>query len=189
VGAVPNGKKIWNSLQQGDFTAYKAAWVPWYNVHKMYAGLRDAWMYTGNKDAKEIFLKFCDWGINITASLTDTQMQSMLDMEHGGMNEIFADAYEMTGDTKYLIAAKRFSHKMLLDAMAEKKDNLDNKHANTQVPKAVGFERIGELANDVTYKTAGDFFWETVTTKRSLAFGGNSRREFFPAGNSGDRFC
>ncbi|OSZ77006.1 hypothetical protein CAP36_11300 [Chitinophagaceae bacterium IBVUCB2] len=180
VGAVPNGKKIWSSLQKGDFAAYKAAWVPWYNVHKMYAGLRDAWMYTGNKDAKEIFLKFCDWGINITTSLTDAQMESMLDMEHGGMNEILADAYQMTGDKKYLTAAKRFSHKMLLDAMTAQKDNLDNKHANTQVPKAIGFERIGELANDGGYKTAGDFFWETVTTKRSLAFGGNSRREFFP---------
>jgi len=105
----------------------------------------------------------------------------MLDMEHGGMNEIFADAYEMTGDTKYLTTAKRFSHKMLLDAMAAQKDNLDNKHANTQVPKAIGFERIGELANDGSYKTAGNFFWETVTTKRSLAFGGNSRRESFPS--------
>jgi len=180
VGAVPNGKKIWSSLQQGNFAAYNATWVPWYNVHKMYAGLRDAWLYTGNEDSKIIFLKFCDWAVNLTASLTDVQMQSMLDMEHGGMNETFADAYQMTGDAKYLTAAKRFSHNMLLDAMAVKKDNLDNKHANTQVPKVVGFERIGELANDAAYKTAGDFFWETVTTKRSLAFGGNSRREFFP---------
>jgi DUF1680 family protein len=181
VGAVPNGKKIWSGLQQGDFTAYKAAWVPWYNVHKMFAGLRDVWMYAGDKDAKEIFLKFCDWAVNITASLADVQMQSMLDTEHGGMNEIFADAYQITGEEKYLTAAKRFSHKMLLDAMAVKKDNLDNKHANTQVPKAIGFERIGELVKDDNYKTAGEFFWETVTTKRSLAFGGNSRREFFPA--------
>jgi len=188
VGAVPNGKKIWSNLQQGDFAAYRSAWVPWYNVHKMYAGLRDAWMYTGNTDAKDIFLKFCDWGINITASLTDTQMQSMLDMEQGGMNEIFADAYEMTGDTKYLTTAKRFSHKMLLDAMSVKNDNLDNKHANTQVPKAIGFERIGELAKDDAYKTAGDFFWETVTTKRSLAFGGNSRRESFPSVTSSTDF-
>lgn len=181
VGAVPNGKKVWSTLQQGNYTAYNAAWVPWYNVHKMYAGLRDAWMYTGSKIAKEIFLKFCDWGINITASLSESQMQSMLDMEHGGMNEIFADAYQMTGDKKYLTAAKRFSHHMLLDAMALKTDNLDNKHANTQVPKVLGFERIGELANEDRFKTAGRFFWETVTTKRSLAFGGNSRREFFPA--------
>jgi len=181
IGAVPNGKKIWSTLLQGDFAAYRSAWVPWYNVHKMYAGLRDAWMYTGNTEAKDIFLKFCDWGINITAALTDAQMQSMLDMEHGGMNEIFADAFDMTGDKKYLTTAKRFSHKMLLDAMAVKQDNLDNKHANTQVPKAIGFERIGELANDDTYKTAGDFFWQTVTTNRSLAFGGNSRREWFPS--------
>jgi len=181
AGAVPNGTKIWSSLQKGDFAAYRSAWVPWYNVHKMYAGLRDAWMYTGNEKAKEIFLKFCNWGINITAALTDVQMQSMLDMEQGGMNEIFADAYQMTGEEKYLTAAKRFSHKMLLDPMSVQKDNLDNKHANTQVPKAIGFERIGEIAHDDTYARAGNFFWETVTTKRSLAFGGNSRRESFPS--------
>jgi uncharacterized protein len=181
AGAVPNGKKIWSTLQKADFTAYRAAWVPWYNVHKMYAGLRDAWLYTGNEDAKTIFLKFCDWGINITAALTTTQMQQMLDTEHGGMNEIFADAYQMTGDAKYLAAAKRFSHNMLLDAMAAGKDNLDNKHANTQVPKAVGFERIGELSGDSQFKNAGSFFWQTVTGTRSLAFGGNSRREFFPS--------
>ncbi len=181
VGAVPNGDNIWTGLQKGNFAAYNAAWVPWYNLHKTYAGLRDAWVYTGNSDAKKMFLQFCDWAINLTASLTDAQMQSMLDMEHGGMNEIFADAYQMTADKKYLAAAKRFSHNMLLDAMAASKDNLDNKHANTQVPKAIGFERIGEVAKDHTYQTAGDFFWETVTNKRSLAFGGNSRREFFPS--------
>jgi uncharacterized protein len=181
VGGVPDSKKIWSTLQKGDFAAFRAAWVPWYNVHKLYAGLRDAWAYTGNEDAKNIFLKFCDWAINITSSLTDAQMQSMLDTEHGGMNEVFADAYQMTGNQKYLVAAKRFSHKQLLDPMSEGKDNLDNKHANTQVPKAIGFERIGEVSNDAKYAKAGDFFWQTVTTNRTLAFGGNSRREFFPS--------
>ena len=111
----------------------------------MYAGLRDAWLYAGNEEAKNIFLKFCDWGINITSALTDSQMQSMLDTEHGGMDEIFADAYQMTGDEKYLTAAKRFSHKALLEPMAEGNDNLDNKHANTQIPKVIGFQRIAEL--------------------------------------------
>ncbi len=181
VGAVPNGKKIWSTFKTGDFAAYNGAWVPWYNVHKMYGGLRDAWAYTGNEQAKSIFLKFCDWGVAITAALDEKQMQSMLGMEHGGMNESFADAYQMTGDKKYLEAAKRFSHKSLLDAMAAGTDNLDNKHANTQVPKAVGFERIGELSKDPAFSRAGSFFWETVTNNRSLAFGGNSRREFFPS--------
>ena len=111
-------------------------------------------------------------------------MQSMLDTEHGGMNEIFADAYQMTDDDKYLIAAKRFSHQMLLDAMAANHDNLDNKHANTQVPKAIGFQRIAELSGDKKYAEAGSFFWETVTGNRTLAFGGNSRREHFPSESS-----
>ncbi|MGE0019753.1 MAG: beta-L-arabinofuranosidase domain-containing protein [Draconibacterium sp.] len=181
VGGAPNSQQIWSTFQKGDFAAYRAAWVPWYNVHKLYSGLRDAWLYAGNEDAKAIFLKFCDWGINITANLSEEQMQQMLDTEHGGMNEIFADAYQMTGDEKYLVAAKRFSHRMLLDAMAARNDNLDNKHANTQVPKAVGFQRIAELSKDKKYIDAGSFFWETVTGKRSLAFGGNSRREFFPS--------
>ena len=184
VGAVPNSKKIWSNLQKGDFAAFHSAWVPWYNVHKMYAGLRDAWAYAGSETAKDIFLKFCDWAINITASLTEPQMQSMLDTEQGGMNEVLADAYQITGDEKYLVAAKRFSHKMLLDPMSEGKDNLDNKHANTQVPKAIGFERIGELSGDVKFANAGAFFWRTVTSNRSLAFGGNSRREFFPSASA-----
>ncbi|MEP6684680.1 MAG: glycoside hydrolase family 127 protein [Parafilimonas sp.] len=184
VGGVPNSEAVWTSVKNGDFKAFHDAWVPWYNVHKMYAGLRDAWNYTGNEDAKNIFLKFCDWAINITSSLTDAQMQSMLDTEQGGMNEVLADAYAITKDGKYLIAAKKFSHKMLLDPMSQGIDNLDNKHANTQVPKAIGFERIGELSNDEKFYDAGNFFWQTVTTNRSLAFGGNSRREFFPGAAS-----
>jgi len=188
VGAVPNSDKIWSTFQNGDFAAFKGAWVPWYNVHKMYGGLRDVWLYTGNEQAKSIFLKFCDWGIAITGKLTDEQMQNMLDTEHGGMNEIYADAYQITHDEKYLVAARRFSHRMLLDAMAEGRDNLDNKHANTQVPKVVGFQRVAELDHSENYAKAGNFFWETVTSKRSLAFGGNSRREFFPSATAATDF-
>jgi DUF1680 family protein len=184
AGGVPNSSGIWSTLKTGNFTAYQAAWVPWYNLHKMYAGLRDAWSYGGNEDAKTIFLKFCDWGINITSALTDAQMESMLGTEHGGMCEIFADAYQMTGDAKYLTAARRFSHKVLLNAMAASNDILDNMHANTQVPKAVGFQRIAELSGDNTYVKAVSFFWETVTGSRSLAFGGNSRRESFPSASA-----
>jgi len=181
IGGVPNSKVIWSKLKTGDFSAYRAAWVPWYNVHKMYAGLRDAWLYAGDEEAKNLFLKFCDWGINITSALTDSQMQSMLDTEHGGMDEVFADAYQMKGDKKYLTAAKRFSHKALLEPMAAGNDNLDNKHANTQIPKVIGFQRIAELTHDNEYENASSFFWETVTKNRSLAFGGNSRKEHFPS--------
>jgi hypothetical protein len=181
VGGMPNSKGIWSTLKAGDFSTYFASWAPWYDLHKMYAGLRDAWLYGGSEEAKTIFLKYCDWGIALTAGLTDDQMQTMLGAEHGGMNEMYADAYQMTGDKKYSLAARRFSHRMLLDAMAEGKDNLDNKHANTQIPKVGGFQRIAELTHDDDYGRAATFFWKTVTTNRSLAFGGNSRKEHFPS--------
>ena len=184
VGGMPNSKNIWSKLKNGDFSVYRSAWAPWYNLHKTYAGLRDAWLYAGNENAKLIFLKYCDWGINITSALADSQMQSMLDSEHGGMDESFADAYQMTGDAKYLAAAKRFSHKALLEPMTAGIDNLDNKHANTQIPKVIGFQRIAELTYDAGYAKASSFFWETVTKHRSLAFGGNSRKEHFPSKKS-----
>ena len=184
TGGMPNSKAIWSKLKTGDFSIYLSSWAPWYNLHKMYAGLRDAWLYGGSENAKTLFLKFCDWGINLTSGLTNDQMQTMLGAEHGGMDEIFADAYQMTGDEKYLTTAKRFSHRMLLDAMAAGQDNLDNKHANTQIPKVTGFQRIAELTHDEEYVKASRFFWETVTKNRSLAFGGNSRKEHFPTVNA-----
>jgi hypothetical protein len=179
VGGVPNSKELWKEITSGNIGAVWTWWVPWYNVHKTYAGLRDAWLYTGSTTARDMFYKFCDWGVEIISHLDDKQMEAMLDNEFGGMDEIYADAYQMTGDKRYLTAARRFSHHWLLDSMAAHVDNLDNKHANTQVPKVVGYQRIAELTGDDTYTQAARFFWETVVYNRSLAIGGNSRREHF----------
>lgn len=181
IGGVPNGKVLWSEIRKGNVALIWKYWVPWYNLHKLYAGLRDAWMYAGNEEARQMFLDLCDWGIGVVSPLTDAQMEQMLDMEFGGMDEVYADAYQMTGDKKYLDTAKRFSHHWLLDSMAKGVDNLDNKHANTQVPKAVGYQRIAELDHNRTYEDAASFFWHTVVENRSLAFGGNSRREHFVA--------
>ena len=181
VGGMPDSENIWSRFKKGDFSVYSRAWAPFYNLHKMYAGLRDAWLYCGNEQAKSLFLGFCDWAIDLTAGLTDAQMEQMMGNEHGGMNEVLADGYAISGDPKYLAVARRFSHRMLLNPMSQRVDNLDNLHANTQVPKAVGFARIAELGGDETYNDAAEFFWDVVTGERSLAFGGNSRREHFPS--------
>ena len=181
VGGMPNSERIWSNFKRGDFGVYNGSWAPFYNLHKMYAGLRDAWLYCGNEQARKLFLGFCDWAIDLTAGLNDEQMERMLGNEHGGMNEVLADAYAMTGEKKYLDVAKRFSHRRLLTPMSQRQDCLDNMHANTQVPKVVGFERISELSGDEVYHNAADFFWDIVTGERSLAFGGNSRREHFPS--------
>ena len=181
VGGVPGSDRIWSTFKKGDFGAYYSAWVPFYNIHKMYAGLRDAWVYCGNEEAKQLFLGFCDWAIDLTAGLSDDQMERILHTEHGGMNEVLADAYAITNDKKYLDVAKRFSHRRLLLPLSQRQDCLDNMHANTQVPKVVGFERISELSGNELYHDASAYFWDIVTGERTLAFGGNSRREHFPS--------
>ncbi|WP_340114256.1 beta-L-arabinofuranosidase domain-containing protein [Maribellus mangrovi] len=184
AGGVPNSSSIWPTFKSGNFNAFNTAWVPWYNLHKTMAGLRDAWLYGNNEKAKDVFLSFCDWAVDITSELTNAQMETMLNTEHGGMNEVLADAYQMTGNAKFIQAAKRFSHKLILNNMAASRDNLDNMHANTQIPKAVGFQRIAEVTDDNTYIKAAQFFWQTVTENRTLALGGNSRREHFPAASA-----
>ena len=180
IGGVPNSAKMWTAFSKGDFGPYFGTWAPFYNIHKMYAGLRDAWLYCGNEQAKNLFLKFCDWAVDITRDLNDEQMERMLGNEHGGMNEVLADAYAITGEQKYMDCARRFSHRQLLVPLENGKDCLDNMHANTQIPKVIGYQRIAELAHDMQYHNASEYFWEIVTRQRSLAFGGNSRREHFP---------
>ena len=181
IGGVPNGKFIFTEVSKGNFGPLHGAWVPWYNVHKTFAGLRDAWQYAGIEESKEMFIKLCDWAVNLTAGLTDEQMDQMVSQEFGGMDEVLADAFQITGDRKYIETAKRFAHHLILDNMASGIDNLDNKHANTQVPKVVGYARIADLDGDETFRKAAEFFWERVADYRSVVIGGNSRSEHFPA--------
>lgn len=182
LGGVPQSDKMWTGFKKGEFRTFNSAWVPFYNIHKVQAGLRDAWLYCGNEDAKELFLGTCNWLIDVAANVSDEKLEELLGMEHGGVNEVLADAYQITGEQKYLDAAKRYSHKWLLNPMKEHNGkHLDLIHANTQVPKVVGFARVGELANDEYYKEGARFFWDEVVNRRSLSVGGNSRREHFPS--------
>ena len=185
IGGVPNSNKVWPEYKQGNFRTYNGMWVPFYNIHKLHAGLRDAWVYCGNEDAKQLYLGCIDWMISLASGLSDEQVERTLGMEHGGINETIADAYYLTGEQKYLDAAKRYSHKWLLNPMKEHNaKHLDNIHANTQVPKVVGFARIAELSKDKDYLEASRFFWSEVVNNRSLSLGGNSRREHFPSKES-----
>jgi len=188
VGGVPNGRMLWSRIASGAFQAesfaLEGAWVPFYNLHKTFAGLRDAWSLAGNAQAREVLVRFADWAAALVANLDDAQLQRVLDTEHGGMNEVLADVYAITGERRYLALARRFSHRAILDPLLRREDRLDGLHANTQIPKVIGFARIGELDGDAEWIEAARFFWERVALHRSIAFGGNSTREHFnPAGD------
>ena len=183
LGGIPGGRQAWRDVAAGkikaDNFAVNGKWVPWYNLHKVYAGLRDAWVHAGNEDARAMLIALSDWALRLTAQLSDAQMQAMLRSEHGGMNEIFADVFQMTGDKRYLDLALRFSHQSILQPLAKREDRLTGLHANTQIPKVIGFQRIAELTGRADMGQAAQFFWQTVRDKRTVAIGGNSVKEHF----------
>jgi DUF1680 family protein len=189
VGGLPDNT-IWTELYKGSNTQYntRSAWVPFYVMHKIYAGLRDAYVYAGNETAKECFRRLCDWGINVVAKINDSDMDSsLLWDEQGGMNEVYADAYTLFGDAKYLTAAKKYSHKEMLNGMQTVATTfLNGRHANTQVPKYIGFERISQdEASATAYKTAAENFWTDVANNRTVCIGGNSIDEHFLSQDNG----
>lgn len=183
IGGVPGGKAMWKDIAEGKINAGSFSlndkWVPLYNIHKLYAGLIDAYVLTGNQKAKSILLKYADWAYRLTSKLSDEQIQDMLRSEHGGMNEAFADVAAITGDKKYLTLARRFSDKVVLDPLLKDEDKLTGMHANTQIPKVIGFMRVAELSGDKEWAGAAGFFWNAVVKNRTVSIGGNSVREHF----------
>lgn len=183
IGGTPGSLQLWDEIKHGNIRAASFGlndkWVPLYNIHKTFNGLLDAYKHTGSRKSLAILIRLSDWMINITQGLTDEQMQDMLRSEHGGLNEVFAELSAITHENKYLNLANRFSHKKILDPLIDQKDELTGMHANTQIPKVIGFERIAEIDHDSNWAKAAEFFWQTVTQNRSVSIGGNSVREHF----------
>ena len=183
VGGIPQGKVFWDRIHNGDIDGsnfgLNNTWVPLYNIHKLFAGLTDTYHYTGNEKAKEVLIQLGDWFIELIRPLSEEQIQNILKTEHGGINESFADLYIITKDKKYLETAEKVSHLAILNPLEKKEDKLTGLHANTQIPKVIGFEKIGRLSGNKDMTDAAQFFWENVTQKRSVAFGGNSFAEHF----------
>ncbi|MGO8745324.1 MAG: beta-L-arabinofuranosidase domain-containing protein [Thermoguttaceae bacterium] len=159
--------------------ACQPVWAPWYTLHKIYAGLVDMYIRCGNRQALDVAKRAADWVKARCDKLSDAQMQKMLDNEHGGMNDVLAELYAVTGEDKYLRLSERFNHHAVLDPLARREDKLTGLHANTQFPKIIGSGRQYELTGNEKCRTVATFFWDAVTRQRSYVTGGNSDDEHF----------
>ena len=191
IGGQPINQS-WKDLYAGRTTTISGnwGWVPFYCEHKILAGLRDAFLYGNSNTAREMFRKMADWSVNLISKVSEADLQAFLNCEHGGMNESLLDAYQLFGDEKYLTAAKRYTHKTMLNGMQTLNTTfLDNMHANTQVPKYIGMERIGEVDPTATnYLRSAMNFWIDVTRNRTVCIGGNSVAEHFLAKANSNRY-
>ncbi|RXI96252.1 glycoside hydrolase family 127 protein [Anaerobacillus alkaliphilus] len=181
-------RRCFDQVFSGDFEvehfSLAGQWVPWYSIHKIFAGLIDVYQLLGDKKALEVVMKLANWAKKGTDQLTDDQFQKMLICEHGGMNEAMADLYTITGNQDYVDLAIRFCHKAILDPLAEERDELEGKHANTQIPKVIGAAKLYEITGEQRFRDMAVFFWNEVTRNRSYIIGGNSINEHFGPVNS-----
>jgi hypothetical protein len=186
VGALPplelktlRGLKDGIVASKDPFTFESGAWVPWYTQHKVLAGLRDAWVLGTNSRARDVALKLADWTVAITEGLSESQMQTMLEVEHGGMSEVLMDLYARTGNKQYLDASHRFHHHAVLAPLRSGRDELPGRHANTQIPKITGAARSYEVTGDQSDRNVAEEFWRRVVRDHSWVIGGNSDGEHF----------
>jgi len=182
VGAIPNEDSMWAEVEKGNIRSrgfdLNGAWSPWYTVHKIMAGLLDAYLYCDNKKALAVETGLADWTAHLLRNLPDSSLQRMLFCEYGGMNDVLVNTYALTGEKKYLDLSYKFHDKRILDSLALQKDILPGKHSNTQIPKVIGCIRRYELTAAEKDKTIADFFWQTVVNDHTYAPGGNSNYEY-----------
>jgi len=183
AAGIPRGREIFAEVGAGDIRSrgfdLNGGWVPWYTTHKILAGLRDAHLHAGSTRARDVLTRFADYCWSVIDDLDDAQMQRMLACEHGGMNEVSADVFALTGDPRYLRMAQAFYHRAVLDPLTRQEDRLAGLHANTQVPKLIGLARLYELTGDERFATAARFFWDRVVHHYTYVNGGNSYNESF----------
>jgi len=179
------GKKLYQDLANGIIKSggfdLNGMWSPWYVQHKIFAGLRDAYHFTGNRRALGVEIAFAGWADSIVSKLTPEQVQRMLATEFGGMNEVMVDLYADTGDRRWLAVADRFEHKAIIDPLSRREDILQGKHGNTLVPKLLGSLVRYVFTGSEADGTAARFFWDEVALHHSFATGGHGRNEYFGA--------
>lgn len=180
-----------NVEKQFDILEGKASgdtWVPWYNMHKVLSGFMDTYKYTGNEKALIIAKRLGDWIYNRVSKWDSDVQAKVLEIEYGGMNDCLYELYFYTRDEKHLAAAHQFDELDLYQSIiAREKNCLNEKHANTQIPKILGavkryavLKQMGERTEeDDMYLECGEKFFDIVVTRHAYVTGGVSVMEHF----------
>ncbi len=191
-GASEPGYRVLEEISRGDIRSARfdlnGSWAPFYNWHKLFAGLLDADLHCAIEEALRVAAALARYIERSLLPLVDVQMQAVLGTEFGGMGDVLAELHARTGEARWLALARRFYHHAVLDPLIAGHDDLAHLHANTQIPKVNGLARLYELDGDPAKLRGALFFWRAVTQGRSYVIGGNSDREYFQEPGSISRY-
>jgi len=176
-------------------TAPLSAQVPFYTIHKIMAGLVDAYRYAGVSQALDMAIAMSDYHAARMKRLNASQIEAMFvastgHTEWGGMNEVLTDIYQLSrarGDSnpeRHLAFAQVFHRDWFINPLFNDQDQLSGLHANTHIPQVVGFAHVASYLDPSDSErtrlyTAADNFWQIVTSAHTFVQGGNSYSEHF----------
>ncbi|HON93150.1 MAG TPA: glycoside hydrolase family 127 protein [Sedimentisphaerales bacterium] len=158
--------------------ARKQVWAPYYTLHKIMAGLLDSYTYCGNRQALEVLEGMARWCKGRCDKLSDEQMQQMLNAtEQGGMNDVLASLYAVTGNADHLALSRRFVQRSYVEPLAAGRDQLKGQHVNSFIPNIIGTARQYEVTGNEQDRRIAEFFWRQVVGHRCYCTGGTSNEE------------
>jgi len=173
VGSIPEKYLDWVS-------AKKTVWAPQYTLHKTFMGLLEMYRLAGNKQALDIAVSWAGWFYRWSGQFTQEQFDDILDYETGGMLEIWADLYEITGCSEHYELLRRYYRRRLFDPLVEGVDVLTNMHANTTIPEVLGAARAYEVTGEQRWRDIVEAYWRSAVTERgTYCTGGQNSGEIW----------
>jgi hypothetical protein len=173
AGSIPEKYLEW--LARG-----KTVWAPQYTLHKTMMGLYDMYAWAGNKQAMEILVKWARWFYRWTSQFNRGQLDAILDIETGGMLELWANLYSVTGEKEHYELIKRYDRRRLFDPLVAGKDMLTNMHANTTIPEIQGAARAWEVTGEERWRRIVEAYWRSAVVDRGYyCTGGQTNGEIW----------
>lgn len=173
VGSIPEKYLEW--IAKG-----KGVWAPQYTLHKTFMGLLDMYDYAENRQALEIAYNFSLWFERWSAQFSRDEFDRILNVETGGMLEMWARLYGVTKEPRYLTLMDRYYRRCLFDGLLAGKDVLTNMHANTTIPEILGAAKAFEATGDVKWRQIVEAYWNCAVTERGqFATGGQTCGEIW----------
>jgi hypothetical protein len=152
-------------------------WAPHYVLHKTFMGLIDAYRFVSNNRALVLADRWADWFVRWTDPMSTCELDILLEVETGGMLEVWADLFAFTGEAKYCRLLERYRRRRLFEPLVKGLDVLTDHHMNTTIPEVIGAARAFEVTGDESW-------WEVVTAYWRL--GVSERGYFCTGGQSGE---
>jgi hypothetical protein len=173
AGSIP--EKYFDWLARG-----KEVWAPHYTVHKTLMGLYEMATLGGSAQALEILVRWSAWFHRWSARFTRAEMDRILEVETGGMMELWADLSALTGRAEYLQLMERYERRLFFDPLLAGEDVLTDQHANTRIPEIHGAARAWEVTGEPRWRAIVEAFWRcAVTDREAFCTGGGTDGEIW----------